>query len=366
MRRSLLLLGFLGAFACAPGQFTDWQKEEFQVTPITGAVTKVVSLKNPSETEVQTVGGVGFDGSSDGRQHFRIDKIMVGNRIVTSKDIVIPPGSSLNIQITYQPRNLETTKASFGGWVTGFERRFVPYDPGNPPQVEEKTNEAIHRVVLLAVYAFPNQGLSQIELVGRSQPGPEGELSLPEAGVVDCTPGKGTACFTGNFSVDVPSLFTTGAQEQPLIGPIRFQITGSHATWRMEDLPPIILVLKGNGPGEPLAGQPVSSVSIIVTGLSGEEGEGTFDHSHLEMQNLSFRVRIAIGEITSEQIATLAPLVDFNIEGLRMTTEKPLTDGQMTLKIDTTLSEHPAGNPIFDDLLGNTQIIVRFIGELAN
>lgn len=365
MRRTVtLLILSLSCGACAPSQFATWQQENFETTPITQSQTKVISFRNPISESVQTLLGVGFDGKGDGRQHFRIDKVMVGNRVVGQKEIVVPPGSSLNIQVTYEPRNLETTQASFGGWVTGVEERFVPYDPDHPPQPKEE-ELAIHRVVLLAVYDYPQGGIAQVELVGKSVPGPDGEISLPEIGAGECEAGGGRACFTGNFSIDVPKLFATGPQEQSLVGPIRFQIAGASATLHMEDVPPIILILRGNGPGEPLEGQPVNAVSIAIRGFGSLSAAGTFDGSQLELQGLAFRVQVFVGELGVEDILTISPIVDFTIEDLMMTTEVPYTDGRITLLIDTTLSEKPAGNPLFDDFLGGAQILVRFLGELA-
>lgn len=368
MKRILLAAGFLWAgavlAACQPANFTKWDRETFQTTPITQSVSKTISLRNESDREEQRLLGVGFDGSGDGRQHFRIEKIMVGNRHVADKKIIVPPGSSVNVQITYEPRNMETTKAEFGGWVTGESKRFEPYKPGEEPKPEE-IETAIHRVVLLAVYDNPSSGISQIELVGKAVPGPNGEISLPEAGVKECEPKAGTACFTGTFSIDIPKLFTTGPREEKMMGPIRFQITGNKATMRMDDMPPVLFVLEGNGPGEPLEGQPVSAVSIIISGLEGVQAEGTFDGSRMELSDLAFRIRVVVGEIQPEQISTSSPIVDFNIEQLTLTTEEPYVDGRVLFRIDTTLNKTPSGNPIFDGFLGEAKILVRFKGELA-
>ena len=349
--------------ACSPSQFTAWQIETFAKTPITGSVSKTISLRNENPKEVQKV-SIGFDSTGDGRQHFRIDRVSVGTRIVGLKDILVPPGTSLNIQVTYQPRNMKTTKADFRGWVTGEEPRFLPYKPGEEPKPPEML-EAWHRVVLLAVYDAPQGGITRIELVGRAELGPNGEIALPEGGVGECKAGEGIACFTGNFAIDIPKLFTTGPKEEALSGPIRFGLTDSKASLKMDDFVPIVFSLKGNGPGEPLEGQPVSEVSIIVKGVPGVEGEGTFDGSQLELQNLSFRIQVVIGYVDPKEIASAAPIVDFSVDKLVLTTEEPLTDGNITLKIDTTLAENPSGNPIFDQILGGSQIIVRFKGILA-
>lgn len=362
MTLRLLALCFL-ASACAPANFTSWRVENFEETPITMSETKTISLRNENESDVQKLLGVGFDGSGDGHQHFRIDKVSVGDRTVGQKDIVLPPGSSLNIQITYEPRSLETTKADFGAWVTGESERFVPYKPGEEPSPPEE-EKAIHRVVLLTVYEQPQSGIAQVELVGEAVPGPNGEVSLPEAGTEECESGEGRACFVGNFSMDIPDLFTQGPIEGALVGPIRFSIEGGSASLAMENLPPILIVLKGNGPGEPLEGQPISSASIIIKGVEGITAQGSFDGSRMELMALSFRVQVVVGEITPEEIASVNPIVDFTLDDLPLTTEEPLTDGHISLMIDTTLPENPSGNPIFDEFLGGKQIVVRFKGNL--
>ncbi len=356
---------FLASFqwGCQPANFTAWQQEKFDKTPITESQTKTISLRNNNSQDVEKLLGVGFDGSSDGRVHFSIDKVMVGTRTVGTKNIIVPPGSSLNIQITYKPRNLDTTQASFGGWVTGEEPRFNPYKPGEEPPPPDHS-EATHRVVLLAVYESPQSGISQIELVGEAVPGPNGEISLPESGASDCQPGGETACFTGDFSIDIPKIFTTGPQQTPLAGPIRFSISDG-IKLDMTDLPPIVFVLKGNGPGEPLEGQPIGAVSIVIRGVEGVQASGTFDGSQIEMQDLAFRIQVVIGEIGPEDALGIAPVVDFTIDKLSMTTEEPLTDGKITLMIDKTLSQNPSGNPIFDDFFGGVQILVRFKGNLT-
>lgn len=351
------------ASGCQTSQFTSWQTEEFNTVPITESVTRTITFRNQNNLEEQKLLGIGFDGSGDGRMHFRIDKVMVGSRAVGQKEIIVPPGSSLNFQVTYQPRNLDTTKADFGGWVTGEEKRFVPYKPGEKdPNVQPP--KAIHRALLMAVYEHPKSGIAQIELIGTAVEGPNGEIALPDIGAGECETGGGTACFSGNFSIDIPQLFKTGPIEEPLVGPIRLSVSGSNMTLRMEDMPPVVLVLRGNGPGEPLQGQPVSAVSIIIRGVRGEEAAGTFDGSRLDLQNLSFRIQVVVGEITPKDVAGVSPIVDFQLGGLTLTTEEPFTDGNITLLIDTTLSEKPSGNALFDDFLGNTQILVRFRGLL--
>lgn len=359
-----LLPIFFLVLACQPANFSNWRLETFETTPITQSQTKTLSLRNENGKSVQKLLGVGFDGSGDGRKHFRIDHVAIGDRLVGLKNIVVPPGSSLNVQLTYEPRDLETTQADFGGWVTGEPERFVPYHPDEAPP-PPKMEEAIHRVVLLAVYDTPQSGMTMIEMVGKAVPGPNGEVSLPEAGTGECQAGEGAACFVGNFSIDIPDLFTTGPMENALAGPIRFTIQNGAASLRMEDVPPILIVLKGNGPGEPLEGQPVAAASIVIQGVPGVAAQGSFDGSRLELIDLSFRVRVVVGEITQEMIANLNPIVDFTLEGLTLTTEEPFTDGRLILKIDTTLSKKPSGNPIFDEFLGGAQILLRLLGTIS-
>ncbi|MDO8528133.1 MAG: hypothetical protein Q7T03_10680 [Deltaproteobacteria bacterium] len=359
---SILLLLF-AATACEPKNFTAWQTEDFDNVPITQSVTRTISLRNPSAKDVQTLLGIGFDGASDGKENFRIDSVTVGTRLVGQKDIVVPPGSSVNIQVTYEPRNLNITHADYGGWITGETPRFKPYKPGEAPPAPD-LSIAVQRVVLLAVYDVPHTGITQIELIGHAIPGPNGELSLPEGGVGECEAGGGIGCFTGNFSIDIPKLFTTGPQETPLVGPIRFSV-GDIASLRMGDMPPMVLPLKGNGPGEPLEGQPVSAVSIIIRGAPDVTATGTFNGSLMELQDLSFRVQVVVGEVDAKDVAGVTPLVDFTIDKLKMTTEEPLTDGNITMKIGTTLAQNPSANPIFDKFLGGVEIIVRFKGKLS-
>lgn len=361
----IVLLGicFLG-LACQTANFSDWRVETFDETPITQSQTKTLAFRNDSGGAVQKLVGIGFDGSGDGRQNFRIDKISVGDKQVAQNDIIVPPGSSLNLQIVYEPKNLETTKANFGGWVTGEETRFVPYKPGENPKMPERP-KAIHRAVLLAVYETPQSGMTQIELVGKAVAGPNGETSLPEEGGGACVPGGGTLCFAGNFSMDIPKLFTQGPMEDKLASPIRFTLQGSSASLNMGDVPPLLIVLKGNGPGEPLEGQPVSAASIIIKGVSGQIAQGTFDGGRIELTDLSFRIQVVVGEITQEEIAGINPIVDFTLDKLTLTTEEPLTDGNITLKVDTTLVQKPSGNPIFDEFLGGAKVILRLKGKLA-
>lgn len=349
---------------CQPANFSQWRTEAFGETPITQSETKTLSLRNESGKSVQKLLGVGFDGSGNGRAHFRIDKVMVGTKVVGLKAIVIPPGSALNIQMTYQPRDLETTQADFGGWVTGEPERFIPHHPDQPPE-PKTTEEAIHRVVLLAVYETPQSGMTMIQLVGKAVPGPNGEISLPETAEGECETGGDTVCFTGTFALDIPDLFTAGPIEENLLGPIPFILTDGLAQLRMETMPPILIVLKGNGPGEPLEGQPINAASIIIRGVPGVVAEGSFDGSRLELNDLSFRILVVVGEVSPEQIAGANPIVDFSLEGLTLTTVEPYTDGHIQLLIDTTLSENPSGNPIFDEFLGGKQIQVQFSGLLA-
>lgn len=366
MKRSLKIAVLCGGFlaACQPANFTQWRVETFEATPITTSQSKTISLQNEHGQSVQKLSGVGFDGTGDGHEHFRIDKVMVGQRLVGQKNVIVPPGSTLSVQLTYEPRNLETTRADFGGWLTGEPEKFIPYNPADPPP-PPNNDKAIHRVVLLAAYEEPKAGLTMVELVGEAVPGPNGEIALPEAGISACEAEAGVACFEGNFGMDIPELFTAGPIEESLAGPIRFTIQGGAASLRMEDMPPMLIVLKGNGPGEPLEGQPVSAASIVIKGVQGVMADGSFDGSRLELQGLSFRIQVVVGEITPEDIAGLNPIVDFTLEDLVLTTEQPFVDGQITLKIDTTLSQNPSGNPIFDEFLGGKQIIVRFQGQLS-
>ncbi len=351
--------------SCAGTQFTAYQVENFGEVSITQSESKIISLQNPDATDVQNLVGVGFSGGTNAGGEFRIEKVMVGDRVVQPSDIKVPPGSSINIQVTYQPRDLTTTEASYGGLISGAPVRPVPQLPGETQQAAA-VSKALHRAVILAVYDEPKQGIVELEVRGTAVPGPNGEVALPEAGKGGCTSGEGRACFVGKFLIDIPKFFTTGFRELESKNPIPFHIIGAQSQMYMDEFPPVLLVLEGNGPGEPLEGQPVPAVSIVISGVPAVVAGGTFDGSRIEMKDVAFRIRVVAGKIKQDDISSGMPaLVDFKIEGLNLTTKDPLTDGHIVMEIRTTLSDKPSGNPIFDKFLGGADIIVNLDGDLS-
>jgi len=353
-----------GLTACSGSQFTKYDQELFDEVPLSLSESKQVILKNPSDTQVQKILGIGFGAGTNKEGHFRIDRVLVGSRPVGLKDITLPPGSALNIYLTYEPRDLETTRANFAGWSTGVPARFEPYRPGQEPAALEK-QKAIHRTVLLVVYEEPQGGVQEIELVGQAIVGPNGEVALPDEGGGPCVAEGTTACFVGTFTINIPKMFATGPMELEMSGPVRFSISGGDVSLRMDDFPFVVIPIQGNGPGEPLEGQPVDSVTIVISGERAVTATGTFDGSHLDLNDAAFRVRVVVGEIQPEDVvAGLSPIVDFNIEKMHISTTEPFINGQITLEIDTQLSSQPSGNPIFDEFLGNAEIHVTMSGEL--
>lgn len=329
-----LVSGILLVCSCnQTEQFTQWMTENFEATPITQKATHTISFRNPHSMENQHLLGVDFSLGTNEQGNFRIEKVEVGNRIVSPKQITIPPGSSLNLVVTYEPRQL------------------LP--------------EEDHRSVVFLVYDQPRTGIIQVELVGKASPGPNGEESVA-VGMKECTPAAGVACFEGVFEFEIPKIMSKGPMNVELTGPIAFALEGREASLMMDSFPVVLIPLKGNGPGEPLEGQPVSAVSIIITGMPGKMASGTFDGLTMELEDIGFKVRVVLGELNMDQVTPgIATLVNFNIEDLKLITQEPFLDGRVLFKIETTLAEKPSGNPLFDQFLGGAQIIVRLKGTLT-
>jgi hypothetical protein len=361
LRNSFVLLAGLLLVSCSASQFTGWQQEFFDETQVTSSSTKEIILGNANETEEQHIRGLNFDKGSNSDGHFRIDSVKVGAKTVGLTDVIVPPGSALTITATYMPLNLETSVASYGGWDTGYEDRWIP-KPLEELQAEEKTFEpAIHRSIINAVYDYPKDGILAVELVGTAVPGPNGEIEAAGAGG-PCTPGDGIACYTGGFAMEIPSL-SAGAQDLTLTGPIRFNISGGAASLYMDDFPPVLMYLRSSEIPELPAG---ISASLIISGVSGEIAEGTFDGSRLTLRGVDFRVRVVLGELSPEEVTPgLVAMVDFAIENLELTTTEPLSGGNITLHVETTLGDAPSGNALFDQFLSGTKIIVMMQGQLA-
>jgi len=344
------------------GQFADMRLQEFGETRITESKKTTITIGNPSTTEEQHLRLVKFDAVSNAAGHFHLDSIMVGDQIVSPQDIVVPPGSILKLQFTYSPLNLETSLANYGGWETGVPERW------QPQPLEEATNEgiekggALQRAIVQLVYDFPREGIVFVQLVGKALPGPRGE---EESGVVpgECSPGDGTACYTGGFALDIPGLIPDGPKDLELTGPVRLSISGTAATLRMDEFPPVVMYLRSQEISQLPSGV---TATLIISGAPGEVAEGTFDGSRLELSNVAFRIRVVLGEVPVDQVTVgMAAIVDIVIEKLTLKTIEPYDHGEIALHLETTLSSHPTGNELFDQFLGGADVIVVMRGELA-
>lgn len=234
-----------------------------------------------------------------------------------------------------------------------------------PGQEEFLYAPAIHRAMLIVAFDSPRDGYADIELVGGAIPGPNGETTATGgvAGGGECTAEGSTACFSGTFSIDLPGLMSGGALEVPLGSPILFATDGSVVDLDMNTFPPILIALVGNGPGEPLEGKPVDAVSIIISGTPDTKAAGSFDGQNLSLADVSFRIRVLLGEITYEDINPgLAAAVDFSIGDLEIKTEEPFDGEKIVFGVETTLSANPSGNGLFDTFLANAQVVVKFSG----
>lgn len=364
MRQTLFLFVaslFLLA-ACSGDQFVGWQQEVFDETSITESMSKEIIIGNAEEFEEQHLRGINFDRGSNAAGHFRIESLKVGTTPVGMTDVIIPPGSALVVKILYEPLNLETTVADYGGWATGREERWIPKPKEELEQEDGAFEPAIHRALLQAVYDKPREGILIVELVGSAVPGPNGEVEAGGAGGV-CTPGDGIACYTGGFAMDIPQLAAGGPKDLELTGPIRFSVAGGAASLRMDDVPPVLMYLRS---AEIPELPPGISASLIISGVPGELAEGTFDGSRLTLHGVDFRVRVVLGELKPEEVTPgLVAIVDFTIEDLELTTIEPLSGGAITLHIETTLGDAPSGNALFDQFLSGAKVIVIMRGNLA-
>lgn len=392
---ALIGLGLL-ASSCSegPSAFVDARREVFKTTKLTQKTTRTITLTNTNSESIQHVLAIGFGAGANKVGNFKIDKVDVDGVVQGMTDISIAPNANLHLTITYEPLDLKTTDADWGGWVTGNP---VPRDAeripansntsknksaipakaavgskaadGDAPAEEAKAFEPVpHRTYLLIEYDYPNEGYLQMELVGFAAPGPNGEVSVAGggAGGGECTPGGNVACYTGGFAIDLPGLMQGGAQDLQLTSPVKFQMDGSSVKLEMNTFPNVLLVLKGNGPGEPLEGKPVASISIVISGATDAVGTGTFDGRDLELTGVGFRIRVVLGEITEKDITPgLAAAVDFNIKDLAMTTVEPFDNGFITLSVETKFSSAPSGNPLFDQFLGNQDVMLVMKGEIA-
>jgi hypothetical protein len=290
----------------------------------------------------------------------------------------------LNLELAYAPLDIETTEAHFNGWTTTSEDRGWVESSG---EVEDKARpkgalsymmkmaeddeveeSAIHRAMLVVAYDKPGEGYDHIELVGGAIPGPNGEetaVGMGSGGDGDCEASGDRACFRGTFAIDMPGLMSGGALEVPMSGPLPLTIAGGAAEINMDEFPPVLIVVKGNGPGEPLEGKPVDSISIVISGTKETKATGSFDGRVLTLSETSFRIRVLLGEITQEDINPgLAAAVDFDLGGLEVTTDQPFDGSKIIFGVETTLSATPSGNDLFDSFLGGARVIVKFTGML--
>ncbi|MFH0800219.1 MAG: hypothetical protein V2A66_08595 [Pseudomonadota bacterium] len=340
--------------------FTGWQTESFDTTAVTASATKTFVLGNASDDNEQHIGAIAFDSGSNAAGNFRIDKLTVSGREVPATDIVIPPGSALSVQVTYAPLNLETSQASYGGWITGEPKRWIPKNPADVGH--DAPEPVIHRSLIEAVYDHPKDGIYYVQLVGEAKAGPGGEVQAGGANAT-CTPGSGTACYTGKFALDIPQLAPGGPKPLEMTGPIRMSFSGGSASMRMDDFPFVIYYLRSTEIPKLPSG---TTATLVISGATGTEAAGTFDGSRLSLKSVTFRIRVALGELTVDQVKQgMSALVDFNVPDLEIQTIKPLSQGAITLHLETTLPQNPSGNELFDQFLSGVKVIAVLEGELA-
>ncbi len=363
MLRQALVLCSLAVLliACTEGaQFTGWQTEEFSKTLVTQSRTKTFVLSNPQEDQEQHVRAIAFDRGSNAAGHFRIDKVEVGGQVVPATDIVIPPGSALTVTVTYAPTNLEASQAAYNDWVTGAPERWIPKKPEDAARKQEKV--ILQRSIIEVVYDFPTEGIYYVQLVGEAKPGPNGEEEAGGA-FAACTPGDGIACYTGGFAVDIPQLAPGGPKALTLTGPIKLRIDGGSVTLRMDDFPYAIMMLRSSEIPQLPSGV---SATLVISGAQGAEATGTFDGTRITLEDVAFRIRVALGELTLDQIKQgISALVDFEVPNLKIETIKPLSKGAITMHMETALPQNPSGNELFDQFLSGAQIVAIMEGELA-
>jgi hypothetical protein len=349
------------ASACTEGrQFTTWQTEVFDSTPVTESATKTFVLGNSSNENEQHISAIGFDRGSNAAGHFRMEKLEIGGKQVSSSDLVIPPGSALEVTVTYAPMNLETSQAAYRGWVTGEEERWIPKRPEDVGKEEEEP--VYHRAIIEAVYRYPNEGIFYVELVGEAEEGPNGEEEAGGA-YATCTPGGGTACYSGGFALDIPQLAPGGPKALEMTGPIRFALDGGNVSLRMDDFPYVVMYLRSEEIPQLPSGV---SATLVLSGAPGSEAKGTFDGTRLTLSDVAFRIRVALGEIPIEDIGQgISALVDFELTGLEIETISPLTQGAITLHLETTIPQNPSGNELFDQFLSGAKVIGTLEGELS-
>ncbi len=353
--------------ACSgSSQIGGWQDALFSETPITQTSKLSVTLGNKSTTEEQHLVFAGFEPYSNTGGHFRVDSFKVGDKVVNQKDIVVPPGSVLTMNVSYTPLDLETTKANYGGWETGQPER---WEPKPISQVEREREEAangeaelptaVHRALLQLMYDSPQEGILHVHLVGKAVPGPNGEYAVAGASG-ECSPGDGTTCYSGGFALDLPALLPDGPKDLEFSGSIPISITGGSASMRMSSLPPALLYLRSSEISQLPSGV---TATMIITGVDDAVAEGSFDGSRLTLSGVALRVRVVLGELDISAVSPgMAAIVDFNLSDLEITTIEPFAQGNIVMQIETTLGNAPSGNELFDQFLGGVDITAIFRG----
>lgn len=357
------LIALMGTSACTKaGVFADYRQELFPQTSINATSEKVVRITNPHLDQVQRVGAIDFDGGGNQDGNFDVDHVIVAGKVVPKRDIVVPAGGMMEVHMAYHPQKLNTTYASYGGWVTGEPVRARPLAPGESLPKKEKF--AVHRGMLIVTYHFPEEGVIQIELVGTAIPGGEGEIEASGGAGGECEAKDTTSCFRGTFAITIEGLMKGDPIPYPISAPVPILIEAGTARMVMDKFPYVLIVMKGNGPGEPLEGQPISALSIVVSGAKGITAIGTFDGSTISLDNVGFRIRIVPGELAVGDInPSMAAMGDFEIKDIALTTSEPLTAGEIGFKLETTLSGKPSGNEIIDKFLANASVNVEMKGK---
>ena len=148
-----------------------------------------------------------------------------------------------------------------------------------------------------------------------------------------------------------------------MTGPIKMNINDGTATMRMDDFPLVLYVLRSSDIPQLPSGV---TATLVLSGGKGVEANGTFDGSRLSIKDITFRIRVALGELTIEQVKQgMSALVDFEIPNLEIETIKPFNQGAITLHLDTKLPQNPSGNELFDQFLSGAEVIAILEGELA-
>lgn len=361
----LALIGLMVGACSTPHQFTRYEMEKFDITPITGQSQKTIKLINPSKTNVQHITAVMFDGGGNEGGHFKIERIDIGGEKVPAKDMTIPVAGYADVVVSYVPKDLISTTAEYGLWKTGPETAVSAMVTLGSGVTANKT-AAVHRGIIVAQYDYPEQGNVYIEIVGQAVEGPHGEKTFSgDTATGECVPSDTMMCYQGNFSINLPGLMSGGALEIVMQGMIPFTTSGGALELDMNQFPDVLIPLRGNGPGEPLEGKPVSAISIIIDGAPDVVATGSYDGGGIHLENVGFRIRVVLGSVAYEDIATgLNAAVDFTVDHLSMTSPRPFDGNTILMEVLTTLSSNPSGNKLFDQFLGGADVIVQFDGTL--